>query len=208
MKHLCRATVLMLLLSFGSLVAMAVPVTFTAGTTGRFDAQAPGTPLVVGPATVVFTSLPNEINVSLNPGEFSNITLGKFVGSSSSANMTALNGHTFQLTVTFTLPNDAGGQTATALLTGSISSGASGAQINWQTTVLNFSSPTAGTFTINLEPSTPINSPASPDASRIRGTITYNSPVPEPATMALIGGPLAVGLLAKARRRRRKATMA
>jgi hypothetical protein len=113
-------------------------------------------------------------------------------------------GATFTLTVTFTLPNDVGAGVYTATLSGTISQGASGAVVKWATTTLTFNSPTAGTFTITLEPETPINSPVSPDASRIRGVITYvGAPIPEPLTLLTLGSGIA-GLAAIRARRRRK----
>jgi hypothetical protein len=105
--------------------------------------------------------------------------------------------------VTFTLPNDVGAGVYTATLAGTITQGASGATVKWSTTTLTFNSPTAGTFRIDLEAETPINSPLSPDASRIRGTITYVAPIPEPLTLLTLGSGVA-GLAAIRARRRRK----
>lgn len=189
---------------------LGAPVVFQADTSGRFGAgssggtvSASGNSLTVGSTTITFNSKPNEINVNLNPGESSNITLGVFNATSSGSN--SVNGATFTLNVSFTLPNDGSPKpgTYTATLAGTISAGASGASVTWATTTLTFNSPTAGTFTITLEPSTPINSPASPDASRIRGVITYNNAaVPEPLTLATLGSGLA-GLATVLRRRRK-----
>ena len=210
-----QATLLLLgaltLFLVGLVSASAAPVTFRADTSGVFGAGSSGgtvggggTTLTVGPTTITFSSKPNELNVNLNPGESSNVTLGVFNATSSSANNTSVNGATFTLNVTFTLPNDASPKPAVynATITGTINSGASGASVVWSTTTLNFSSPTAGTFTLTLEPATPINSPASPDASRIRGTITYNAAIPEPLTLLTLGSGLA-GLAALGRRRKK-----
>lgn len=211
-----QATLLLLgaltLFFMGMVSASAAPVTFTAGTAGAFGAGSSGgtvggggTTLTVGPTTITFSAQPNELNVNLNPGESSNVTLGVFNATSSSANNTSVSGATFTLNVTFTLPGDVSPKPAVynATITGTINSGASGASVTWSTTTLNFSSPTAGTFTLTLEPSTPINSPASPDASRIRGTITYNAAaIPEPLTLLTLGSGLA-GLAAIGRRRKK-----
>ncbi len=218
MRLLKRPTLLLLgaltIFSMGLVSASAAPVTFTAGTTGIFGAggsgglvSGGGSVLTVGTTTITFSSKPNELNVNLNPGESSNITLGVFNATALSANNTSVNGATFTLNILFTLPGDTTPNPAvyTATLNGTINSGASGATVVWSATTLNFSSPTAGTFSLTLEPSTPINSPASPDASRIRGVITFNgAAIPEPITLVTLGSGLA-GLAALARRRRKDA---
>ena len=69
--------------------------------------------------------------------------------------------------VTFTVPSDVAPKPGVynATLTGVITSGASGATVNWSTTTLTFNSPSVGSFVLTLEPSTPINAPrAAPDA--------------------------------------------
>ncbi len=217
MRFRKQATLLLLgaltLFFIGLVSAAAAPVTFTAGTTGQFgvgssggSVSGGGSILTVGSTTITFSSKPNELNVNLNPGESSNITLGVFNATAASVNNTSVSGATFTLNITFTLPGDTSPKPAiyNATLTGTLNSGASGASVTWASTTLNFTSPTAGTFTLTLEPSTPINSPASPDASRIRGTITYNAaPIPEPLTLVTLGSGLA-GLAALARRRKKQ----
>ncbi len=191
---------------------LAAPITFRANTAGTFGAGSSGgtvsgggSVLTVGTTAITFSSLPNEINVVLDPPAISssNITLGIFTATAGS--LTAVDGATFTLNVSFTIPNDGSPNPGvyTGSVTGSISSGASSTQITWATTTLTFNSPSVGTFTITLEPTTPINAPTSPDDSRIRGRITYTgAPVPEPLTLMTLGSGLA-GLATLMRRRKK-----
>ena len=116
--------------------------------------------------------------------------------------LTSVNGATFTLNVTFTLPGDASLKPATynATRPDTISAGTSGASVVWSTTTLAFNSATSGPFLLTLEPSTPINAPSRPDASRIRRTIT--SALPEQLTLLILGSDLA-GLAALAKRRKK-----
>ncbi len=201
------------LFTFGTVQTLAAPITFAANTAGTFGAGSSGgtvsgggSVLTVGSTTITFSSKPSEINVVLDPPAISssNVTLGIFTASSGA--LTSVNGATFTLNVSFTIPNDGSPNPGvyTGSVTGSISSGASSTEITWATTTLTFNSPSVGTFTITLEPTTPINAPSSPDASRIRGRITYTgAPIPEPLTMITLGSGLA-GLAALARRRRKQ----
>lgn len=187
---------------FGVVSASADPVTFTAGTTGSFGAGSSGgsvansgTTLTIGGTTITFSSKTNEINVTLDPAgvSSSNVTLGVFNATSTA--LSAVDGATFTLNVAFTLPSDVAPKPGiyNATLIGKINAGTSGANVVWSTTSLTFNSPSAGTFTLTLEPSTPINAPSSPDASRIRGVINYTNgpaPVPEPLTLITLGSGL------------------
>ena len=185
---------------------MEQPAVFGAGSSGG-TVGGGGTTLTVGGTTVTFSSKTNEINVTLDPPSLasSNVTLGVF--NATSTGLSSVNGATFTLNVTFTVPSDVAPKPQAfynATLVGSISAGTSGATVNWSTTTLTFNSPSTGTFYFDLGAlDAPSTRRAAPDASRIRGTITYNgAAVPEPLTIATLGSGLA-GLATMMRRRKK-----
>jgi hypothetical protein len=196
LKSLSLGIALIALLTLSQGVARADEVTVSGSTTGT----------VTGVSQLTFAGNPNfSGTTALGTGSLSGPNnLGTF--SLSTAPLQNVSGN-FTLNVTFTLPSGiAGGQgtTYTATISGSVSPnvGAGGVDITFTNPSQTFTftnGTTSGSFTLKVADLFVQSGHSANLTAGIRGS---QNPIPEPATMFLLGTGLA-GVAAKVRKRRK-----
>lgn len=201
------------LLLFVALQAKAAPITFTANTTGTFNqgtcvtctvdnnvvptitATGGGGLSAIGFISNTGTSNTPQFTVSLDTGQSMQVTLGTLTAASTVPLGTgpSFTGSTFALNVSFLAPAGATPSPGvfTATLTGQLTQTSAGVQVQFNATPLTF---TQGgqTFTLTLQP----NSVLVTTQNNVALTAMLSlgggaAPVPEPATLLLLGSGLA-----------------
>jgi hypothetical protein len=193
--------------------AAADPVTFTGAITGSFGAGTCVTCSVDNNVVPTITAsgggglsaigfIGNAGSVSLNQGQGLTVTLGEFTAATTVPLGTGPNfgGSTFALNVNFTAPAGVTGASVfNATLQGQLTQSSAGVQITFTNPLLTFNS-SQGVFNLLIQPTTLVvgttgNAP-------LTALLSFAAtPIPEPATLLLLGGGLA-GIAALMKRRR------
>jgi hypothetical protein len=184
------ATVALFTLSQGA--AHATPVTYT--TSGSFNGG--GNSIQFGSGANLLTITFTGVNSTVNADPFTFASLGEFQTTTSGTGATIANGTTFSLNINQTVPS-AGGGSLLGTLNGTISQ-------NQSTGVVTFSvsSVTIGSVTYSLTNNPLPLVPPSTNNGVTSVQARISTPIPEPATMVLLGTGLA-GLAAGVRKRRK-----
>lgn len=192
-KHIALGAVALAMLAFAHGNAMADPVTFN--TAGTFGSSGTSTSTFANGATLTFTGVSTDVDPTAGGGNFTFDVFGSFATQGGVGVGTGSD--TFTLTIQVTDPvSSSGTGQLFATFSGTLTQNSSSIFLTFTTSEV-----TIGNYTFRVF-STPIGEPGNPTS--LNGSITQNNPVPEPATMVLLGTGLA-GIAGAVRRRKARA---